>query len=1185
MRKNKSAIENPFQGLSAFKAGKEDLFFGREIHIEQMLNRLAKSSFLAIIGNRGSGKSSLVKCGLLPALHDDFRFDSDIKWRTLLLRPGENPIDSLADMLAKDGILYAELGMEEIYRPIIKKTLRNSPSGLAEAIKQADLPENHKFLIIIDQFEELFRYSELYSKENKKDESARFINLILEASQQNIVPINLVLTLRFDFLGECTKYTGLPELINDGQYLMPRMADEEIKFTIKEPIATKGVEMSEAFVDMLVEDYKKYPDKLILLQHALMRTWNVWANSGKKKITVEHYYNAGTINNALEIHAEEIFAQLKEERKKRICEKIFVSLIDIIAENQYKRRLCRIKEICNLTNASFSEVVEIINLFRKKENNFIIPASDVSLNENSIIDLASEVIILKWGRLRKWLSKEKKASSLYLKLVEAKKMYDEGKSELWRGLELKQAMEWKAKLCTNQTWAKRYDDNYEQALDFLNKSIKKYEAEKKSKNRLLNFQATGFFLIIFGLVCMLAVGLGIMAWNKNQAYKAQQKLSEQKQKIALSNKLVYLARDLVDDDPTIALRLAQKAKEFSPDSLIDNTITEIYSGNNFYKNITKESGDIKDFALSKNEKYIAIATGNIVTIQDLSGSVLQEFNGHNDKLTAVLFSPVGNQLATASKDKSIIIWDLTGKKLKILRKHKDRISAIAYSPDGKHFLSASWDGSIILWDENYEKKTSIQMDYVRFNHVCFSPEGKYILAATSTNKAYLWNLNGELISEFSGHEKEIKHVSFSPLTGEKILTASDDRTVKIWNINGKLLQTLSGHEYSVNCAGFSPDEKYILSGASDNSIRMWDLNGNEYQKFNGHTEKITNLKFLSDNKHFISSSFDGTIKLWNYKKNNFFIFSGHTDEISAVSFSPTIVKSEINEGFLKFHILASSWDNTVRLWNIWGEALAVISGHTGKINAAVFSADGKYILTAADDHTACLWTLKGEKKTVFAGHKNSVLSLAISPDGKYVLTGSLDNTLGLWNMKGELLKVFTGHHEAVTSVMFSPDGKTILSGSKDKTARLWDLSGKQIRMFIGHTAEIASVDFSPNGQFVATASRDNTARIWNVEKQENKIFKGHTSYVDAVAFSPDGNYIVTGSLDKTARLWSVNGKVLQIFRGHSEYVRTLAFSPDGKFVLSGSADNTVRLWEIETKPDTALQNIEIEPLDTYQMLK
>ncbi len=283
---------------------------------------------------------------------------------------------------------------------------------------------------------------------------------------------------------------------------------------------------------------------------------------------------------------------------------------------------------------------------------------------------------------------------------------------------------------------------------------------------------------------------------------------------------------------------------------------------------------------------------------------------------------------------------------------------------------------------------------------------------------------------------------------------------------------------------------------------------------------------------------------------------GHTGTINTAVFSP--------DGK---YVLTASRDHTARIYEVSsGKELHVLTGHTSYVSSAVFSPDGKYALTASWDKTARIYELSSGKTVhVLPGHKHWLNSAVFSPDAKYVLTASNDKTARIYEVASEKeLHILSGHKRWVNSAVFSLDGKHALTASQDGTARIYEVaSGMELQVLLGHTDDVESAVFSPNAKYALTASRDGTARIFEVSSgKELQVLSGHTSGVVSAVFSPDGKYALTASLDKTARIYEVSsGKEVHVLSGHNDFVTSAGFSPDGKYALTASSDKTARMYE------------------------
>ena len=278
------SVFNPFPGLRPFEPDEDHLFFGREKEIDELLRRLRSTRFLAVVGTSGSGKSSLVRSGLIPSLYSGFMVQAGSSWRVAIFRPGEDPIAHLAEALDQSGVLGADEGdAAGTDRAMLEVTLRRGSLGIVDAVRYARIPSRDNLLIVVDQFEELFRFRRNRLIENSRDEAISFVRLLLEASRQSALPIYVVLTMRSDFIGDCIDYPDLPEAVNNGQYLVPRMTRDEVRLAITGPVAVGGGEIAPRLVLRLLNELGDDQDQLPVLQHALRRTWDYW----------EHHHQPG----------------------------------------------------------------------------------------------------------------------------------------------------------------------------------------------------------------------------------------------------------------------------------------------------------------------------------------------------------------------------------------------------------------------------------------------------------------------------------------------------------------------------------------------------------------------------------------------------------------------------------------------------------------------------------------------------------------------------------------------------------------------------------------------------------------------------------------------------------------------------------------------------------------------------
>ncbi|MFK7954115.1 MAG: hypothetical protein AB8B73_14800, partial [Ekhidna sp.] len=548
---------NPFPGLRPFGIEESHLFFGREGQSDEVLNKLSENKFVAILGASGSGKSSLMYCGLIPTLYGGFMTNAGSNWRIVVTRPGGGPIDNLAESLLIRDREYANLSEEDklIRKTIISTVLRSSSLGLVEVVRQLKTDDFQNVLILVDQFEELFRYRKLESETSDLDESSAFVNLLLEAIHQYDEPIYIALTMRSDFIGECAQFPDLTQMINDSHYLIPQMTRDQKRVAIEGPIAVGGGKVAPRLTQQLLNDVGDSPDQLPILQHALMRTWTYWTDNRKvgEPIDLRHYNAIGTLREALSMHANEAFDSLSK-REKEICEVMFKSLTERGSENQGIRRPTKMGTMAAIAGVSEDEITRVVERFREPGRSLLMPPFGVRLESDTVIDISHESLMRIWIRLKRWLDEESKAAEMYMKLSEASERYQEGKAGLWQMPDLQLALNWREENRPTLVWGQRYNPAFERTIVFLETSEKAYLSEQKNKEILQKRQVkrmrmTAVLLSIAVLVSLTFVIYGQIRSNDAEREAAAAKLAQAEAEVLRKN-----AEQLSDEAQEAAAR-------------------------------------------------------------------------------------------------------------------------------------------------------------------------------------------------------------------------------------------------------------------------------------------------------------------------------------------------------------------------------------------------------------------------------------------------------------------------------------------------------------------------------------------------------------------------------------------------------------------------------------------------------
>jgi len=508
---NRPAPANPYPGLRPFEEQEEHLFFGREAQIDQMIDTLAARRLLAVVGGSGSGKSSLVICGLQPALHRGLMASAGTAWTIVRFRPGLRPIASLAAALSS--AIPTAPGADLPGLPLVEvlaTQLRLSRLGLIEVYAQLPQAGKDHLLVVVDQFEELFRYDTLREGGMRvndvaaREEARGLVNLLLAAIAQTTRPIYVVLTMRSDFLGDCARFPGLTETISGALHLMPRLSREERRQAIANPALVSGTEVDPALLTRLVNDVGDDPDQLSILQHALRRTWSHWMHrGGRGSITLADYEAIGTMATALDSHAEQTLADYHQEDGVLQSARLFRALTDKATDPRGIRRPTTLEALREICGGDAVAVDRLINHFRHSDCAFLMPPAREPLRPDSVIDISHESLMRVWRRLDRWAQEEASSVVLLSRLADAAHRHHLGQSSLWRDPELQLALNWHREERPNPAWAQRYVPNLSQALAFLERSREARDAavRRRRRRRQLLIAALGGLLL---LACLVA---------------------------------------------------------------------------------------------------------------------------------------------------------------------------------------------------------------------------------------------------------------------------------------------------------------------------------------------------------------------------------------------------------------------------------------------------------------------------------------------------------------------------------------------------------------------------------------------------------------------------------------------------------------------------------------------------------
>jgi len=1154
---------NPYVGLRPFEADENLLFFGRDVQTLELLQRLHEHRFVAVVGGSGSGKSSLIRAGLIPALKGGFLIEDSRTWVVYTMKPGQSAMFNLARTLLSE--INPEVTPSEI-KAFVTKIKREGTRAITQALVTLKEKGTTNFFLLVDQFEELFRLSSESNDGAKKTDAIDFVNTILALSKQSDLSFYVVLTMRSDFIGDCAEFRDLPEAMNKSQYLVPRLTRQQLKTVIEGPSKLYGKKFDPTLTSRLINDLEKVKDELPLVQHALMRMWNHEVQVDQNGvIDFQDYQAVGGIENALSNHAEEALMGM-DASEKNIAKELFQALTAVDENGRKIRRPLLFSDLQSLTGASKEQLNHIIDQFIKDQRSFLI-VQTTSNGDDKVIDISHESLIRQWGTLHKWVEEEAESASFYLQLAEAYRLYDANKKDYLTGSELQLAMDWRDTFKPSAVWANRYKSGFEESMVYLEESNREHirlqnlEKSRRKKQKILVFT----IMALIGLFAVYALVEGenaksreAIATNKKNAFE-----------------LHFHATVVESKDPTTALRLEEEALKLYEYPAFRKLAMELVNNHPLYQFIVKDSVTVVVTEISPSGKFILIGTDKgQIRLWNNKGALLHSYQAHKASISALEFTLDETGFVSGATDASIGIWSVRDTTIIKSMQSPSPILKITQTKDGD-IVTGDAKGTISFWNGGgtIERSFSAHNDLV--SAIAFSPDGERLVTGSRDKTAKLWDLSGKLIQEFKNHKGEVYDVAFSP-DGTSVLTGSWDSKAKLWKLgeNSDPIE-FKGHWGAILSVAFSPDGQQILTGSFDNTMRLWDLEGNLLDDFKGHQGEIRSVSFIEDGKTILSASRDGTARIW---------FRGHTiktrieqnQAIRSVRFDP--------EGGTTF---LNGTQGKAQIWNFNGELQHEFScAGSGMVYSAVYSPDGATIVTSSGDGTVQMWKKDGtslwKKKYVENSDRPAVRAIAFAPDGKSFATVSWDAMIRLWNLDGTIKKEYK-HTQGFTSVAFSPKGLSIVAGSFGKSLLWYFKTGEVVIIDEPSQLLVNAVAFTPDGENILTGSYDYGARLWSLNGTLIQEFKGPRGGIRSVMVSNNGKYIATGSDGGTARLWDMEANILAEYQYDRGSVFTVTFSKDDQYLLMGSGDTMYRLQIIEL--DRFLEDTPLEPLSEEKKKK
>ncbi|MCK5822822.1 MAG: hypothetical protein KAG95_02390 [Bacteroidales bacterium] len=994
-KNNNKTYFNPFPGLRPFNINESHLFFGRDGQSDEILQKLSDNRFIAVIGASGSGKSSLIYCGVIPILYGGFITDAGSKWKIIKSKPGSSPVNNLSDAIISSFKLNSDAESSD-KKNIIASFLNSSSLGLVEAIKQFKSEKDENVLLIIDQFEELFRFKKNTNNLNSINESIAFVNLLIEAINQTDVPIYVVITMRSDFIGECSQFQTFTKLINQSNYLVPQMTRNDLRQAILGPIAVGSAKITPFLEQQLLNDIGDNPDQLPILQHALMRTWDYWLNNhdNDSPINIEDYNSIGRMEKALSLHANEAFDELSHNQKQ-ICQNLFKTLTEKGSDNRGVRRPSSAKEIAAITNASVEDTITVIDNFRGRGRSFIYPSIEYPIDENSIIDISHESLMRIWDKLSNWVKEENDSIQMYTRLSDAAAKYQEGETGLWRPPDLQLAINWKEKQKPTLAWAQRYNPAFERTMVYLQTSKKDYDAEEENKIKLQKRQLrrTRVFALVLGIASIISLGFMLYSVvmkqesdknrvlaekqtvlaNKNfKKAEEQTAIAKVKEKEAVKQKAIAQVKEKeAEKSAKYALYQKEIANKKSIEADKQRKLAVKSEKIALQQKTIAEKASERAFSLRMLSIAQSMAVKSVQINNDNNLKALVAYKAYllNNKYKGIQQNPdIYDGLYLASK-----AFELNNNN--VLNEHNNPVKGLAFNNSESILYSTSSDGKIIA----YEKTDTSKFILIHANNtinrsLAISNDGKTLACGTNDAKIQLFNITDKNDTNFvvlNCHKGAVLSLIFSN-DNNSIISSSTDKSVIITNLLTQKSITISK---DIMIKGLTNNNlgKFIAGFTNKGELMIWDKSRNySYEKYVALTNKDNTVSLINTTD---------SAKLKSDVKPNF---------LNVVRYNDNGTKLAL--GDIK---------GKVFLLDVASNKITVLQGQNARINDIQFSPDNKFIASASSDGTTQLWEMDNlnNQPVVLKDNDAWILKLAFTNDSKYLYTAYSDGLIQKWATK------------------------------------------------------------------------------------------------------------------------------------------------------------------------------------------